>query len=56
MTTTVIVKAHCDPDAKEVHVTLSEGENESVDIIQDGDTRKYTVYDEKSIHVFESEK
>lgn len=62
MTTTVTVSAHCDADTTEVQVLTQLGAEENaseegpVDILQDGETMDFTVYDDRVIQVMEVQK
>lgn len=55
MTTSVIVHAHCDPEAKEVKITLHRPnpEDDTDIIIQDGESHQDVVYDDIQITVGE---
>ena len=57
MTTTVIVKAHCDQKTTKVKVETLDGSNPQPDIfIEDGDVYEAVVFDGRELKVSEVEK
>ena len=56
MTTTVTVKAHCDPKTTKVKIQTVDNSNPQPDVfIEDGEEREVVVYDERSVTVSEVE-
>lgn len=52
MTSTVRIEAHCGDD-KEVHVTVSDGNDEQVHVVEDGESFETYIYAEMEINVKE---
>ena len=55
MTSSVLVTAHCASN-KEVVVELDSNTGYNCELLQNGEKREYTVYDSKTISVYEREK
>jgi len=53
MTTTVKVEAHCSTSVEVKVQIIDKGNVDAVDVLQDGESKDYTIYDDREITVKE---